>query len=117
MTTNVSSHAALHRANHPMEIIRGMSSDWCKTLPFGSTKTPFGPWVSDNLLACVRIFKSVYFYMSVLLDENADDRINKLESINLLTSAWNSLVARLMQRVATQKSIDDIERHVKIFLR
>ena len=102
-----------HRDNPPMDAVRGMSLDWCKALPFGSTKTPFGPWVSENLLAYVRMFKSVYFYMSVLLDENADDRKNKLESINLLTSAWNSLVARLMQRVATDKSIDDIERHTK----
>ena len=43
ITTHVSSHAAFHRANHPMEITRGVSLDWCKTLPFGSTKTPFGP--------------------------------------------------------------------------
>ena len=121
--TQVTSYASFHRANHPMEQIRNINVEWVKALPFGSSKNPFGPWVSENLLAYARIFKSVYFSLALLIPEDAecmDDEVTRediLDSVFLLVTAWNATVARLMQRVATEESIEDIERHIKISLR
>ena len=41
-----------YKYNHPLITARWLQLDWCKSWPFGSDKTPFGPWTSENALAC-----------------------------------------------------------------
>lgn len=43
-----------------LEHLRHQSIDWCRVWIYGSNKTPFGPWTSENYLAYACIFKLVY---------------------------------------------------------
>ena len=37
-----------HGSENQLQTIRSLQLDWCKTWIFGSSKTPFGPWVSEK---------------------------------------------------------------------
>ena len=77
-------------------------------------KKPFGPWVSENYVACARILKSVYFSLQAIM-ENLEDKNDLLTKVLLLVTSWNAVVARLMQEVVTPILITDIERHINFF--
>ena len=59
-----------HQSDHQLRIVRSLQLDWCKTWIFGSSKTPFGPWVSENTLACARLMKSTHCILHDIQDED-----------------------------------------------
>jgi hypothetical protein len=112
--TKLRSYTQFHNFNHQMVNIRELNLDWCKTWAFGSQKTPYGPWVSENTLAFVRIFKCTYGVMELLVD--IDKEKNELDSAMFLVCSWYAVFARIFQRSITESDILDTERHIKIFL-
>ena len=95
---------------HQLKTIRGLQLDWCKCWGFGSIKTPFGPWVSENVLAYARIFKHMYIF----LDEINDKTIRVLSQ--RLVEALVAIIARIMQDTVNEELIVSLDRHVKLFL-
>ena len=60
-----------HNNQELLTTIRGMQLDWCKCWNFGSEGKSFRPWVSENVLAYARIFKSVYSYLNIIIQESS----------------------------------------------
>ena len=87
-----------------------MQLDWCKCWVFGSQKTPFGPWVSENTLAYVHIMKHLYF-------PAMDDIYNNIlkEYAKLLVSSFVAMIARIMQDTVDDCLIADVDHHEKLF--
>jgi hypothetical protein len=112
--TSKGKYASFHNFNNQLVNVRELSLDWCKTWSFGSQKTPFGPWVSENTLAYVRIFKSLYGVIELLVLKPKDKE--ELDSVMFLVCSWYALFARIFQEEVTEISIRDTERHIKIFL-
>jgi hypothetical protein len=77
---------------------------------FGSLKTPFGPWVSENTLAYARAIKSTY----CILYEIKDKDVRELSF--MLIQSWIAVVSRIMQDAVDDDLIQSLERHIKIFL-
>ena len=87
-----------------------MQLDWCKCWGFGSIKTPFGPWVSENVLAYARIFKHMYIF----LDEINDKTIRVLSQ--RIVEALVAIITRIIQDTVNEELIVSFDRHVKLFL-
>ena len=96
-----------HEHEHQLKTIRGLRIDWCKCWVFGSTTSPFGPWVSENCLAYARIFKHMY----ILLDNIPNNKIKQFSK--LLVQALVVLLSRIMQDTVNSKLIVSVNRHVK----
>jgi hypothetical protein len=59
MVREILAHCGKYTTFHdliPLKELRAMSLEWCRIWTFGSKETPYGPWVSENSLAYVRIF-------------------------------------------------------------
>ena len=89
--------AAFHNNDNELRNIRSLQLDWCKTWIFGSQKTPFGPWVSENTLAYVRVMKHIY----TPLDNIPDVKVRKKSK--LLVQAMLAMVSRIMQKKRQQR--------------
>ena len=90
--------------------IRGLQLDWCKCWTFGSTKTPFGPWVSENCLAYARVFKHVYSSL-----DNVKDKKIRILSKKLVAS-FVATISRIMQDTVNEDLIVSLDRHIKLLL-
>jgi hypothetical protein len=112
--TSRGKYSNFHQFNHQMANIRDLNLDWCKTWVFGSKDTPFGPWISENTLAFVRIFKCTFGVMELLIKSDEDKE--ELDSAMFLVCAWYAVFARIFQSEVTELHIQDTQRHIKIFL-
>ena len=97
--------------------LRGLYLDWAKFWTFGSTKTPFGPYVAENCLAWVRGIKSIYSNIDIIVtDNNSEERKKHLMVAKKVVSAWVAVVSRIMATRYTDSLIESTERHIKVFL-
>ena len=96
--------------NLKLKTIRGLQLNWCKSWGFGSKKTPFGPWVSENFLAYARLFKHMY----VALNDIKDKSIRTLSK--RIVESFMATVSRIMQNTVNEKLLLGLDRHVKLFL-
>ena len=112
--TKLRQRTQFHNFNHQMVNMRELNLDWCKTWAVGSQKTPHGPWVSENTLVFVRIFKYTHGAMELLVD--FDKEKDELDGAMFLVCSWCAVFARIFQRSITESDILDTERHIKIFL-
>ena len=97
--------------------LRGLYLDWAKFWTFGSTKTPFGPYVSENCLALVRGMKSIYSNIDIILtNNNTQERKGYVKMAKKVISAWVAVVSRIMATRYTDSLINSTERHIKVFL-
>ena len=108
--TSCSLFSKFHKSDHQLRNIRSLQLDWCKTWVFGSSNTPFGPWVSENTLAYARAIKSTY----CILYEVKDKDIQDLSF--MLIQSWIAVVSRIMQDAVDDDLIQSLQRHIKIFL-
>ena len=77
--------------------LRGLYLDWAKFWTFGSTQTPFGPYVSENCLAWVRGIKSIYSNIDIIVtNNNNDERKKYLQCAKKVISAWVAVISRIM---------------------
>lgn len=110
-------YATFHNGISVLRDLRNLRIDWLKAWPFGSQKTPFGPYVSENCAAFCRSMKSVYSVLDeTLLNKKTEDSEEHIQKSRFLISSWLAVVSRVMQDTVTYSSIDDTERHIKIFL-
>ena len=100
-----------HNNQDLLNSIRVMQLDWCKCWNFGSEGKPFGPWVSENVLAYARIFKLVYSYLNIIIQESS--KVSKLAS--LMVQSWSAILSHIMQSEVDHESIQSLERHMKLF--
>jgi hypothetical protein len=107
------------REHDMLKSMRRFSLSWCRIWTYGSNATPYGPWTAENYLGYSRIFKSVYSICLRLLTHDrsvTDERQNIAVLINRLASATNAMLARIMQYSISTSLIEDVDRHIKIFL-
>lgn len=106
------------REKEVLQPLRVFTLDWCRIWIYGSMKTPYGPWTAENYLAYSRIIKCVYSVIPSILCLRSD--CPKLKRISTLvvqvTSAFNAMLARIMQPNCSSALIEDTERHIKLFL-
>ena len=100
-----------HHSDNQLKTIQGLQLNWCKCWIFGSAKTPFGPWVSENVLAYARIFKHMY---TVSLDDINDNTMRVLSQ--RVVEAFVATIARIMQDTVNEELIVSLDRHIKLFL-
>lgn len=100
-----------HHSDNQLKTIQGLQLNWCKCWIFGSAKTPFGPWVSENVLAYARIFKHIY---TVSLDGIDDNSMRVLTQ--RVAEAFVATIARIKQDTVNEELIVSLDRHVKLFL-
>ena len=109
--TKFNKYSTFHSSEHVNCQIRDMNLDWCKLLPFGSINKPFSTWVSENCLAYVRTIKTIYSILENIINDE-----ELVESIFFLINMWQATVSRIMKKEINDNSINDAERHVKMFL-
>jgi hypothetical protein len=103
-------YSKFHKHNHPLIPVRWLQLDWCKSWPFGSDMSPFGPWISENDLVYARMFKSIYSYLDEI-------RVDDLRDISTtLVQTWVAVVSRLMQNKVNDELIESTERHIKLYV-
>ena len=90
-------------------MVSSFNIDWFKTIP---TNTG---WVSENYLAYSRKIKWLYTpYLANKLENTKYERTNYLAK-NII-HGLHLVIAGVMDKMVTDKKINDIDRNIKIFM-
>jgi len=107
----------ISRTNITMDIIRNLNLTWCRTLSkwskLGSRKLCTTGWVSENYLAIARLY--VWYYSELITKVMPKDSRDYVET-SMLLSSLRAMVSRVMTRTIVGGTIEDVERHIKVFL-
>ena len=117
MATNGWNLMALSRTNITLDSIKNLNISWCRTLPQWTGQASrilcTTGWVSENYLAMSRLF--VWYYSELITKVVPADSVD-YEGIVMLLSSLRAMVSRVMTRDVDENKIQDVERHIKIFL-
>ena len=93
-------------ANNLLIYVKRFGLSWIKAYPFSKTDMSIGAWVSENVLAWVRLSKVVYHYC----ERNGENsRKNGSDDIMRFVTAFAALVARLMSHSGVTKDQVEVE--------
>jgi hypothetical protein len=105
------------RTNISLDTIKKLNLNWCRSIPLwksaNTRELSTSGWVSENYLAMARLL--VWYYTDFISTVLAEDSEEYIKVAMLLTSL-RAMVSRVMTRVVDDDIIEDIRRHIKIFL-
>ena len=105
------------RTNNSLDAIGGLNLSWCRCIPQwqgkeSRTLTTTG-WVSENYLAMARV---ISWYYAELFTKKLSERSQDFLEVTMLLSSLRAMISRIMTRTVDAKLIQDVQRHIKIFL-